>query len=243
MFKKLSIIVPVYNESVYITRCLENVIQEKTPAWEKEIIVVDDGSTDNTVELLKKFDSEIAKIQIITSDINHSKGAALKQGVNNASGEVLIIQDADLEYDPSDYMAILSKYEDEETNVVYGSRILGAKIYHNYNANLFFLLGGITLTKTINSLFHTKLTDQATCYKSWRSDLSKNLLKYCQSNGFEFEVEMTSFFSKKNKIKEVPIHYYPRSVEHGKKITLTDFIKSVLMAFRCRFFKRNDFIS
>lgn len=243
MSKKLSIVISVYNESVYITRCLENVSQAKISNWEKEIIVINDGSTDNTLDLVEKFNRENTKINIISSPINQGKGRSIKKGIREATGEIVIIQDADLEYDPSDYIMILSEFENKNTNVVYGSRILGAKIYHNYNVNTFFLIGGIILTKTINMMFGTKLTDQATCYKSWRNTLSENLIKYCLSNGFEFEVEMTAFFSQKNKIKEVPIHYYPRTVGHGKKIRLIDFIKSILMAFRWKFIRGNDFTS
>lgn len=241
MSKKLSIVIPVYNESAYIIRCLKNVIQVNLHNFEKEIIVINDGSTDDTLNLIEKFNQENTKIKIITLPISQGKGEALKKGIQAATGEFVIVQDGDLEYDPSDYLAILSKFENKATNVVYGSRILGAKIYHNYSANIFFLIGGLLLTKTVNIIFGTKLTDQPTGYKSWRNILSKNLLKYCQSNGFEYEVEMTVFFSQKNKIKEVPIHYYPRSVSHGKKIRLIDFIKSILMVFRCRFIKLNTF--
>ncbi len=238
MTKKLSIIIPVYNESLYIIRCLENVINTRMPEWEKQIIIVNDGSSDNTLELVEKFSSGKQNIQVISLANNQGKGAALKNGIAHASGDVVIIQDADLEYDPSDYANILAEYENTETTVVYGSRILGAQMYHNYNANIFFLVGGISLTKTVNILFGTNLTDQATCYKSWRNKISKELLKYAKSNGFEFEVEMTAFFSSGNVINEVPIHYYPRTVGHGKKIRLSDFIKSILMAFRCKFVRR-----
>lgn len=238
MLKKLSIIIPVYNESVYIIRCLENISQTKISNWEKEIIIINDGSTDNSLDLIKSFGQKHSKIKIISSSTNEGKGAAIKKGFQKATGEIVIIHDADLEYDPSDYLAILSEFKNKETNVVYGSRILGAKIYHNYNANILFLLGGLILTKITNSLFNTELTDQATCYKSWRNTLSENLMKNCQSNGFEFEVEMTAFFSQKNKIKEVPIHYYPRTVGQGKKIGLIDFIKSILMAFQCKFVRK-----
>lgn len=239
MSKKLSIVIPIYDESAYIIRCLENVTQVNLPNFEKEIIVMNDGSTDDTLDLIEKFNQKNTKIKIISLEINQGKGEALKKGIQAATGEFVIIQDGDLEYDPSDYLAILSEFGNKETNVVYGSRILGAKIYHNYSANIFFLTGGILLTKTINCIFGTKLTDQPTGYKSWRNTLSKNLLKYCQSSGFEFEVEMTAFFSRINKIKEVPIHYYPRTVSHGKKIRFIDFVKSILMVFRCKFIKRD----
>lgn len=235
MSKKLSIIIPAYNEEVYLTRCLKNITQAKIPGWEKEIIIINDGSTDNTPSLLKKIQKENQRLKIISSTVNHGKGSALKKGIKEADGEILIIQDADLEYDPDDYLPILKQFTHPKTDVVYGSRILGAKIYHHQNANLLFLLGGMTLTKVVNFLFGTKLTDQPTGYKSWRRHLSSRLLDYCKSNGFEFEVEMTAFFSQKNKITEVPIRYYPRTVHHGKKINLNDFLKSVMMAFQCKF--------
>ena len=235
MAKKVSIVIPIFNESVYIIRCLQNVIQVSLPKFEKEIIVVDDGSTDDTLNLIKKLNEEDVSIKIVSLPVNQGKGEALRKGIKIATGDFVIIQDGDLEYDPSDYLTILSEFDNKSINVVYGSRILGAKIYHNYSANTLFLIGGILLTKTMNILFQTKLSDQPTCYKSWRNSLSSNLLEYCKSKGFEYEVEMTAYFSKLNKIKEVPIHYYPRTVSHGKKITFLDFIKSILMAIRCRF--------
>ncbi len=235
MLKKLSVIIPVYNEETYIVRCLENIIHTKIPDWKKEIIVVNDGSTDKTLHLLQQFNSANSKIKIISSSKNSGKGNALKKGIRAAHGDILIIQDADLEYDPNDYLIILNKFSRKNINVVYGSRILGAQIYHNYSSNIFFLWGGLTLTKVVNLLLGTKLTDQPTCYKSWRKSLSPDLLHFCRSNGFEFEIEMTAFFAGRNKIQEVPIRYYPRTISHGKKIKLSDFLKSVLMAFRCKF--------
>jgi len=237
MTKKLSIIIPVFNESKYILQSLNNVTKLQIPNYIKEITVVDDGSTDNSFELIKKFSDENKNINLITLSKNSGKGAALKKTIGQTTGEIVIIQDADLEYDPQDILQILNKYESKNCNVVYGSRILGSQIFNNKNAGTFFFLGGVSLTKLMNLLFGTKLTDQPTCYKSWRNFLSKDLTKYCRSNGFEFEVEMTAFFSKSNNIEEVPIHYHPRSVENGKKITLKDFIVSVFTAFRCKFFK------
>ena len=242
--KSLSIVIPAFNERTTIRELIARVRTAPLPGTlTKEIIIVDDGSTDDTLNLIKKFNHKENKIKIISLPINQGKGEALKKGIQAATGEFVIIQDGDLEYDPSDYSFILSEFKNKNTSIVYGSRILGAKIYHNYNASIFFLIGGLLLTKTVNIIFGTKLTDQPTGFKSWRNVLSKNLLKYCQSNGFEFEVEMTAFFSKTNKIKEVPIHYYPRTVGHGKKITLVDFIKSILMVLRCKFIKRDNIIN
>lgn len=238
MSQKLSIIIPVFNESAYIHRCLQNVIQSNVQGWEKEIILVDDHSTDNTVHIAKEFEKENNSLKIITSSDHWGKGEMVRKGIQEAKGDIVIVQDADLEYDPADYAIILKQFKRNEINVVYGSRILGTHMYHNYSANIFFFIGGILLSKIVNVFFGTKLTDQATGYKSWRSTLSPGLLQYCKTKGFEFEIEMTSFFSQKVSIIEVPIHYYPRTVSHGKKIRLSDFMKSVYMVFLCRFMRK-----
>lgn len=239
MSQVLSIIIPAYNESSYISRCLENVLKENLPDtnWQKDLIVVDDGSTDNTKKIVKKICQRHKEIRLFSHQFNRGKGAAIKTGIAHARGDILIIQDSDLEYDPSDYESILSEYNQSKIMVVYGSRIMGSKIYHNYNASTIFLLGGKTLTAIINLFFNTSITDQPTGYKSWRKKFSKKLASYCRSDGFEFEVEMTACFSQMTKIKEVPIHYYPRSIQHGKKITIIDFIKSVFVALECRFIR------
>ena len=236
-YKTLSIVIPVYNESTYITRCLQNVIQTDLKGWKKEIIVIDDGSTDNSLKILEQFSRSVFKLHIIISSQNLGKGASLKKGIEKATGDIIIVQDADLEYDPNDYIVILKKYEEDSTYVVYGSRVLGSKLFHNYDANIFFLIGGLMLTRFVNFAFKTKITDQATCYKSWRTSLSKPLLDYCTGYGFEFEVEMTAYFAKNNVIHEVPIHYYPRTIEHGKKIRTIDFLKSLYMILVCKFKK------
>lgn len=235
MIKKLSIIIPVYNEAVYIIQCLNRIKNVDIKNWVKEIVIINDNSTDSTLKLLKEYSKSNPKIKLINLSKNVGKGAALKKGIQAATGDILIIQDGDMEYDPNDYLAILKKYENKNVNIVYGSRILGSQIYHNKNAGAFFLLGGLILTKLTNIFFGTNLTDQPTCYKSWRKILSKGLINYCQSDRFEFEVEMTAYFSKINGIVEVPIHYSPRSVAQGKKIGFMDFVESVLMLFRCKF--------
>lgn len=233
--KTLSIIIPAFNENTYIIRCLENVILTELPGWDKQIIIVNDGSTDNTLLLIKEFSKKHRNIQIISNTKNQGKGASLQKGIKEARGDIIIIQDADLEYDSSDYKAIFAKFNEKNVDVVYGSRVMGAKVFHSYNASKLFLLGGLTLTRIVNLVFKTRLTDQPTCYKSWRGHLSKPLLEKCHSSGFEFEVEMTAFFASIGEIHEVPIHYYPRTVEFGKKIRFSDFVKSVLTVFNKRF--------
>ncbi len=233
MQKTVSIIIPAYNESQYILRCLENVFLTEIPGWKKEVIVVNDGSTDNTQDLLDLSREKHSNLTIIHLKQNEGKGGALRAGIGSAKGEVILVQDADLEYDPIDYLAILSCYKDPKIKSVYGSRILGAGMYHNYNANLFFYLGGRTLTYLVNHAFGTNLTDQPTGYKSWHHSLSKHIVNYSKERGFAFEIELTRALSLHTKIVEVPIHYYPRSVNHGKKITLGDFIRSLFMIGVC----------
>lgn len=233
MQQTVSIIIPAYNESQYILRCLENVFLSEIPGWIKEVIVVNDGSSDNTQELLEESRAKHSNLTIIHFKHNQGKGGALRAGIASATGDVLLVQDADLEYDPIDYQAILAQYENPKVQSVYGSRILGARTYHNYNANFLFYLGGRTLTYLVNHAFGTRLTDQPTGYKSWRRLLSKHIIAYCKENGFAFEIELTRALSLHTNIIEVPIRYYPRSVNHGKKITLSDFIRSLFMIGVC----------
>lgn len=234
----LSILIAAYNEDAYIFRCLENIVNEDLPGWKKEIIVVNDGSNDNTLKVLNQFAKQVHPIKIKSFRHNQGKGAAIKKAAQLASGDVLIIQDADLEYDPRDYQVILTKYTNPQVEVVYGSRILGSKRYTNYSSHPVFYLGGRLLTIFINLLFGTKLTDQPTGYKSWRANLTAPLLDKSLRHRFDFEIEMTAFFAQSGyKIHEVPIHYYPRTVNAGKKIGLADFLSSVTTALRCYFAK------
>lgn len=223
---KLSIIIPVYNEKETIEEVLRRVLNLSL-GCQKEIIVVNDGSIDGTSVILDKLKKEIDFI-LLTHSANQGKGAALKTGIKRASGQAVIIQDADLEYNPEDWPKMLREFDGN--NVVYGSRNINPKRkgYSHY------VWGVWLLTLLNNLLFNSKLTDTYTCYKLIPTDLIKSL--GLKSNGFEIEAEMTAKILKKGiPIKEVPIKYNPRKFKEGKKIRFKDGIIGLWTIFRYRF--------
>lgn len=208
--KKLSVIIPVFNEQNSILKILDKVLLQKEVT---EIIVVNDGSTDKTVQILKKVKNK--KVKIFNHFKNQGKGAAIRTGLEKAKSDFVIIQDADLEYDPSEYKNLLTKAD--KNIAVFGSRILG-KNPHAYTRTY---LGNILLSTFASFLFNRKLTDTYTCYKLIPAAVAKKLK--LKSNGFEMEAEITAKLAKNNvPIIEVPISYYPRSYEQGKKIKAKD---------------------
>jgi len=248
--KKVSIVIPVYNEEKYIEKVIKKVIKANTLRLRKEIIIINDGSKDKTKENIIK---EILKLQkkinrkettlkiktkkfdliIINKRKNEGKGEALRTGLKNTTGDIFIIQDADLEYDPSDYPNLLLPIIKNRADAVYGSRTKGIKKFGNKFSGLKFYLGGRTLTLIINILFGLNLTDQPTGYKLFNKTVSQKLLKESKEKDFSFEVEITAIIAKHHfRIKEVPINYSPRSVKEGKKIKFKDFIKSVFIAVK-----------
>jgi glycosyltransferase involved in cell wall biosynthesis len=213
--KKLSIIIPVFNEEATIEEIMRRVDKAVTPFCEKEIIVVNDGSDDKTAELLKKIRKEIDFI-LIEHYRNQGKGKAIKSGLKRAKGELVFIQDADLEYDPRDYPILLRSWS-RQNPVVYGQRQIGGKpwIWH------YSLWPSKPLTVFINLLSGSRLNDAYTGYKLFPAALAKSL--NLESSGFEFEAELTIKILKRGiKIKETPVHYYPRRFKAGKKIRLKD---------------------
>ena len=219
--KKLSIIIPVFNEERTIEKIIELVSATDTLGLEKEIIVVNDGSTDSTARILSGLKDRFNLI-LINLEENKGKGAAVRAGLKHASGELVIIQDADLEYDPSDYKKLLREVSNEFP-VIYGSRERKNKKNIGY---LRYFLGSKILNFLINILFHSKLTDAYTCYKLFPSELVKNMK--IESRGFEFEAEITAKILKNGiKIKEVPINYYPRTFKEGKKIKARDALTGI----------------
>ena len=224
----LSVIVPVYNEKDTIEKILKLI--QAVPV-DKEIIVVDDGSVDGTQAVLRDKFSGQTGLRTIFHDKNGGKGKAIRTGIAAASGDAVIIQDADLEYDPMDYLKLLEGLEKSGADVVYGSRFLQKKnVTASWHRFVNFFLTAVT-----NLLFFSSLTDMETCYKLFRAPLIKRL--DLKSDGFEIEVELTAKILKlKEKISEVPISYKGRSFHEGKKIGWRDGIKALFHIFYYRFF-------
>jgi len=226
--RKLSILIPAYNEARTIAELLDRVRRAETPV-EKEIIVVDDGSSDGTRETLEKLQGP--GITVLRHERNRGKGAALRTALARASGEVVLVQDADLEYDPRDYARILEPFLDGRADVVYGSRFLGGPhrvlLFWHYAANVFFTL----LTDV---LYNVNLTDMGVCYKAFRTEILRSIP--LKSDGFGFEPEVTAKACKRRlRIYEVPISYSGRTYAEGKKISWRDGFVYLWCLLRYRF--------
>ena len=228
---KLSIIMPCYNERETLPKILEKVRNVKLKNnLKKEIILVDDFSTDGTREYIKSLDKEIIKL---FHEKNKGKGAAIKSGIKKASGDIIIVQDADLEYEPNDYNKLIEPILEGKAEVVYGSRVLNKK--NKKYSHLSFLIGGRLVTFVTNLLFFSRLTDEPTCYKTFKADVIKKI--EIEGNRFEWEPEVTAKILKKGiKIHEVPISYFPRKKSEGKKINWKDGVQAIwtLVKYRVR---------
>ena len=222
----LTIIIPVYNEKKTLAQVLAQV---KSLPMEKEIIIVDDYSTDGTRELLANFKSD--QVKVLYHDQNSGKGAAIRTALSVVTGDVIVIQDADLEYNPAEIPKLVAIIERDEADVVYGSRFLGSheKKYFNilYLGNRFFSW----LTAVV---FGQKVTDMETCYKAFKSSVIKSFT--LKSNRFDFEPEVTAKVLKGGfRYKEVPIDYKSRSYQEGKKINWRDGVVAILTILKYRF--------
>jgi glycosyltransferase involved in cell wall biosynthesis len=222
---KLSIVIPVYNEAATISEIV-SLVQSVEVGMEKEILLVDDCSRDGTRDVLKKMGAEHADLKVLFHDVNRGKGAALRTGFAAATGDIVLIQDADLEYDPKEYPRLLSPILDGHADVVFGSRFLGGGphrvvYYWHY-------LGNRLLTTLSNMTTNLNLTDMEVCYKVFKREVIQSIP--LKENRFGFEVEITAKLAKRKlKIYEVPISYYGRDYSEGKKIGWKDAVS----AFRC----------
>ncbi len=224
---KLTIIIPSYNEARTLVRVVKSALAVRIP-YKKEIIIVDDGSTDQTLQVLKNLPKD-KKLIIIINKQNLGKGASIVRALKKATGDLVLIQDADLEYNPSDIPMLLAPFKNNYIDVVYGSRVLG----NNPISHWTFNFGGRVVTVITNFLYGTKITDEPTGYKVFRKDLL--LALNLRSKGFEFCPEVTAKTAKKGiKIVEVPISYKPRSVSE-KKINWRDGIAAIFYLFKYRF--------
>lgn len=225
--QKLSIIIPVYNERKTLLEIVRRVKEAPVLNLEKEIILVDDGSFDGTREILKSLESEN---RVIYHHKNQGKGAALRTGFREATGDIILIQDADLEYDPKEYENLIRPILEGKTDVVFGSR----NLKKNPKSSLRYYFGGVLTNWFLNIMCGSRLTDFWTCYKVFRAPVIKNLK--LESNGFDIEEEMTIKLLKNGvKILEVPINYFPRNFQEGKKIKPKDGLIAIWKILKYRF--------
>jgi glycosyltransferase involved in cell wall biosynthesis len=242
----LSVIIPVYNEKEYIAELVKRV---QAVPLEKELILVDDHSTDGTPviienDIVKKYPN----VRFLKHEKNQGKGAAIRTGLTAATGDLVIIQDADLEYDPQEYLPIVKKFEDASVNVVYDTRFSTVNNYlfvwhwflnHFYKSDyeiryLHHFIGIKTLNLLANVLYSAKITDEATCYKAFRRKIFDQITLKCR--GFEFCPEVTAKVRKAGyEIVEVPISYHPRSKNQGKKLNWKHGMKAITTLIQYRF--------
>jgi glycosyltransferase involved in cell wall biosynthesis len=222
---RLSVVIPVYNEAGTILPLISRVRAQGTAALQIELLVVDDGSTDGTGALLES--AAAGETILIRQPRNGGKGAAIRAALPRATGDLVIIQDADLEYDPADYARLVAAAR--QAPVVYGSRILGS----NPHSYLRYYYGGRLVTAVFNLLYGRRLTDLTTCYKLFRRDLLVSLPLRC--DGFEFCAEVTALLARRGvAIREEPISYRPRSLQEGKKIRWRDGLVAIATLIRLR---------
>ena len=227
--KTIDIIVPIYNEEKDLEKIIKKLEETDFCGLEKNIIFINDGSSDSSIEILKRYSQH----KIIHHDKNHGKGAAIATGIQNCSSDIIAIQDADLEYNPEDYQTILPLIINNEADVVYGSR------FKNQNPNSSFMFLSFCANKFLtwltNVLYDCEISDMETCYKAFKKSSLDNIV--IKAKRYDFEVEITAKIIKKGiKIKEVPISYNSRSYKDGKKISWIDGVHAIFALFYYRFF-------
>lgn len=230
--EKLSVIMPVYNEEKTIKTVIEKVKKAKLKNISKEIIVVDDCSKDGTGKILKGINN--TSLKIFFHNKNMGKGAAIRTGLKNSTGDIILIQDADLEYSPSEYGKLLKLIIEGSAKVVYGSRLEAIR-KNKKNMYKLHYFGNLFLTLLTNLLYGTRITDMETGYKVFRREVIKGI--NLKAKRFDFEPEVTAKILKKGyKIHEVPVKFVGRKFDEGKKITWRDGIKAVYYLLKYKFF-------
>ena len=229
---KLSVVIPVYNEERWVREVVRRVQEVPIP---KEIVIVEDCSTDNTRDILKELEAGANNIRVFYQPVNQGKGAALREGFRHASGDVVLVQDADLEYDPAEYPRLIQPILDGRADVVFGSRFIGEShrvlYFWHYVANK-------ALTLMSNMFTNLNVTDMETCYKVFRREVLADI--NLKSNRFGFEPEITAKIARRRqpswRIYEIPISYSGRTYEEGKKIGLKDAFNAFWCIVRFRYF-------
>jgi len=234
----VSIVIPVYNEANTLTTLLDRVLSAPLPpGCVREIIVVDDGSTDDTPTILEYFAAR-NRILYHRLPFNAGKGTAIRKALDLVGGEVVLIQDGDLEYDPNDYVSILNPLLSASTDVVYGSRFCGGATTMSMRS----LLANRALTFAANTLYRAKITDEATGYKAFKTEILRRVVLQCRR--FEFCAEVTAKLLRLgHNVKEVPISYHPRSIAEGKKIRARDGVQALWTLLKYRVVSRASFLS
>ena len=236
-YRTLSIIIPCFNEHATLATLVDRVIASPV-ALRKEIVIVDDGSTDGSADIVRSLAEthRAAPATLVTAfhERNRGKGAALRTGLAAATGDIVIVQDADLEYDPGDYPALVKPIVDGTAKVVYGSRWLNRHVNPPPPERRWFVIGNWIVTQVANLLFDAHVTDNATCYKAFDAEVLKSIRLRCER--FEFCPEVTARVRQQgHRIWEVPIYYSPRSGAEGKKIRARDGLEAIWTLVRCRF--------
>jgi len=237
--KSLSIVIPVYNEEKFIEKAIKKVVDANSLGLRKEIIIIDDGSSDLTPKILHKIKNKYKKanLKVIFKKLNEGKGAALRDGFQKTSGDIVLIQDADLEYNPNDYPVLIKPFIENDADVVYGSRLSTSSAHRVLYFWHYVVNRALT---TISNIFtNLNLTDMETGYKVFKGELIRTLAKKLESNRFGFEPEITARVSKVKGIKiyEVGISYSGRTYEEGKKIGWKDGVQALYLIIKYNLLK------